>query len=111
MIGYKIPGLFIQDILILHFQGQGPPQSIPSSPWFLFPSEQVGQGRHGPPQSTNNSQAPWWQFLILSRNKKKISLISEKSNLKEIMALSETSFMEWDNDEDEIQLDWEDDDE
>ena len=38
----------------------------------------------------------------IRRNKKKISLISEKSNLKEIMALSETSFMEWDNEEDEI---------
>jgi len=38
----------------------------------------------------------------IRRNKKKIGLISEKSNLKEIMALSETSFMEWDNDEDEI---------
>ena len=38
----------------------------------------------------------------IRKNKKKISLISEKSNLKEIMALSETSFMEWDNDEDEI---------
>ena len=38
----------------------------------------------------------------ISKNKKKISLISEKTDLKEIMALSETSFLEWDNDEDEI---------
>jgi len=38
----------------------------------------------------------------IRKNKKKISLISEKNDLKEIMALSETSFLEWDNDEDEI---------
>ena len=38
----------------------------------------------------------------IRKNKKKISLISEKTDLKEIMALSETSFLEWDNDEDEI---------
>jgi hypothetical protein len=38
----------------------------------------------------------------IQQNKAKISQISEKSDLKEIMALSESSFMEWDNDEDEI---------
>ena len=38
----------------------------------------------------------------IRKNKKKINLISEKSDLKEIMALSENSFMEWDNEEDEI---------
>jgi hypothetical protein len=38
----------------------------------------------------------------IQKNKAKISQISEKSDLKEIMALSESSFMEWDNDEDEI---------
>ncbi len=38
----------------------------------------------------------------IRKNKKKISLISEKTDLEEIMALSETSFLEWDNDEDEI---------
>ena len=38
----------------------------------------------------------------IRKNKKKISLILEKTDLKEIMALSETSFLEWDNDEDEI---------
>lgn len=38
----------------------------------------------------------------IHKNKKKISLISEKSELKDIMAVSEKSFMEWDNEEDEI---------
>ena len=38
----------------------------------------------------------------IRKNKKKISLILEKTDLEEIMALSETSFLEWDNDEDEI---------
>ncbi len=38
----------------------------------------------------------------IRKNKMKVRLISEKANLKEIMALSETSFMEWDNEEDEI---------
>jgi predicted transcriptional regulator len=38
----------------------------------------------------------------IRKNKKKISQISEKSDLKEIMGFSENSFMEWDNEEDEI---------
>lgn len=38
----------------------------------------------------------------IRKNKKKISKISEKSNLKEFMMMSENSFMEWDNEEDEI---------
>lgn len=38
----------------------------------------------------------------IHKNKKKISLILEKSDLKDIMAVSENSFMEWDNEEDEI---------
>jgi len=38
----------------------------------------------------------------IQKNKTKISQISEISDLKEIMALSENSFMEWDNEEDEI---------
>ena len=38
----------------------------------------------------------------ISKNKERISDISEKSNFKEIMALSENSFREWDNDEDEV---------
>ena len=35
-------------------------------------------------------------------NKEKITRLSEKESLNEIMSLSEKSFMEWDNDEDEI---------
>ena len=35
-------------------------------------------------------------------NRTRINQIAEKSDLKDIMALSESSFMEWDNDEDEI---------
>lgn len=38
----------------------------------------------------------------IHKNKKKISLILEKTDLKDIMAVSENSFMEWDNEEDEI---------
>ena len=35
-------------------------------------------------------------------NKGKIKSLSEKENLSEILKMSEKSFMEWDNDEDEI---------
>ncbi len=35
-------------------------------------------------------------------NKEKIASLSEKENLNAIMGLSEKSFMEWDNKEDEI---------
>ena len=35
-------------------------------------------------------------------NKEKIKELSEKENLNEIMRMSEKSFMEWDNEEDEI---------
>lgn len=35
-------------------------------------------------------------------NKEKIKKLSEKENLNEIMIMSEKSFMEWDNEEDEI---------
>ncbi len=38
----------------------------------------------------------------IRRNKEKIIELSEKENANEIMKLSETSFIEWDNDEDEI---------
>jgi len=38
----------------------------------------------------------------IRRNKEKIIELSEKENLNEIMKLSEASFIEWDNDEDEI---------
>lgn len=38
----------------------------------------------------------------IRKNKMKIHQISEKSGLREIMMLSENSFMEWDNEEDEI---------
>ena len=38
----------------------------------------------------------------IHKNKKKISLILEKSDLKDIMVVSEKSFMDWDNEEDEI---------
>ena len=50
-----------------HFQGQGPPQSIPVSPWFCMPSVQVGQGLQGPPQSIRISQASSCQFFTLSK--------------------------------------------
>jgi predicted DNA-binding protein len=38
----------------------------------------------------------------IRENKDKIKMLSEKENLNEIMKMSEKSFMEWDNDEDEI---------
>ncbi len=38
----------------------------------------------------------------IRRNKNKIIELSEKENLSEIMKLSETSFSDWDNEEDEI---------
>ncbi len=38
----------------------------------------------------------------IRKNKQKISLLSEQSELKEIMALSEKTFSDWDNEEDEI---------
>ena len=38
----------------------------------------------------------------IQRNKEKIIELSEKENLNEIMKFSEASFIEWDNDEDEI---------
>ena len=38
----------------------------------------------------------------ISKNKKKYAKVSEHLNLKEIMAVSEESFKEWDNKEDEI---------
>lgn len=38
----------------------------------------------------------------IKRNREKIIGLSEKENLNEIMKLSEASFMEWENEEDEI---------
>ena len=38
----------------------------------------------------------------IAENKEKVKKISEKENLNEILKMSEKSFMEWDNDEDEI---------
>ena len=38
----------------------------------------------------------------IKENKEKIKDLSEKENLNEIMKMSEKSFMEWDNEEDEI---------
>lgn len=38
----------------------------------------------------------------INKNKEKIKGLSEKENLNEIMKMSEKSFMEWDNEEDEI---------
>jgi predicted transcriptional regulator len=38
----------------------------------------------------------------VSKNKKKLSLLSESAEIKEIMALSKISFSDWDNEEDEI---------
>ena len=38
----------------------------------------------------------------IKKNKEKIKGLSEKENLNEIMQMSKKSFMEWDNDEDEI---------
>ncbi len=38
----------------------------------------------------------------INKNREKIRGLSERENLNEIMKLSEKSFMEWDNDEDEI---------
>lgn len=38
----------------------------------------------------------------IQKNKAKLQRLSKKDNLYEIMKMSEPSFMEWDNDEDEI---------
>ena len=38
----------------------------------------------------------------INKNKEMIVDLSEKENLNEILKMSEKSFMEWDNDEDEI---------
>ena len=38
----------------------------------------------------------------IKKNREKIKYLSEKDNLNEIMKMSEKSFVEWDNDEDEI---------
>lgn len=38
----------------------------------------------------------------ITQNEEMISGLSEKENLSEILKMSEKSFMEWDNDEDEI---------
>ncbi len=38
----------------------------------------------------------------VSKNKKKLNLLSESAEIKEIMALSEMSFSDLDNEEDEI---------
>lgn len=38
----------------------------------------------------------------IAENKEKVKNLSEKENLSEILKMSEKSFMEWDNDEDEI---------
>ncbi|MEE9170981.1 MAG: hypothetical protein V3U73_14575 [bacterium] len=38
----------------------------------------------------------------IKQNKEKMKELSEKENLNEIMKMSEESFMEWDNKEDEI---------
>jgi len=38
----------------------------------------------------------------IRKNKGKIIELAEKENLHEIMKMSEASFMEWDNEEDEI---------
>jgi len=38
----------------------------------------------------------------ISNNKKRLNLLSEKPEIRNLMALSEISFDEWDNEEDEI---------
>ena len=38
----------------------------------------------------------------INKKREKIRQLSENEGLKEIMKMSESSFMEWDNDEDEI---------
>ena len=38
----------------------------------------------------------------IKKNKEKIKGLSDKENLNEIMKMSKESFMEWDNEEDEI---------
>ena len=38
----------------------------------------------------------------INTNKEKIRSLSEKEDLREIMKVSEASFMEWDNEEDEV---------
>ena len=43
-----------------------------------------------------------WIDEYLAKNRSKIIEFSEKENLWEIMKISESSFAEWNNDEDEI---------
>ena len=43
-----------------------------------------------------------WIDDYLTKNRSKIKELSEKENLWEIMKISESSFAEWNNDEDEI---------
>ena len=38
----------------------------------------------------------------IQKHKEKLKILSEKENIYAIMKLSEASFMEWDNEEDEI---------
>ncbi len=38
----------------------------------------------------------------IKKNKEKIKALPDKENLQEIMKMSEQSFMEWSNDEDEV---------
>lgn len=38
----------------------------------------------------------------IAKNRERIKELSEKENLNEVLKMSEKSFMEWDNDEDEI---------
>ena len=38
----------------------------------------------------------------INSNKERLKRLSEQENLREIMQMSESSFMEWDNEEDEI---------
>lgn len=38
----------------------------------------------------------------IKSNKERLKRLSEQENLREIMQMSESSFMEWDNEEDEI---------
>lgn len=38
----------------------------------------------------------------IRKNRHKITELSERENLHEIMKMSEKSFMEWDNDEDDV---------
>jgi len=60
--------------------GQGPPQSIPASPWLRIPSLQVGHtAGQGPPQSIDVS--PWFWIPSLQVGSISFKLLAQDANI------------------------------